>query len=125
MCEIRDFNSRMYWSPVIQIVVAQQAIQLTYEDNEVSSIDEATEILTEIKNQKLVKLVKLVQIESLKCKLKKPKPMNTNYLLIMAARKYGFDSNKTRLIAERLYSRGLISYPRTQGRNYSSQNDIQ
>ena len=51
--------------------------------------------------------------------------MNTNDLLIMAARKYRFNSDKTRLIAESLYGKGLISYPRTQGRNYTSHEDIQ
>ena len=122
MRKIRDFESKYYWSPVIYIVLAEQEIQLTYEDNEMSSLDEAKEILTEIKDQKLVKVV---QIESLNCKLKKPKPMNTNDLLIMAARKYGFDSDKTRLIAERLYGKGQISYPRTQGRNYTSLEEIQ
>ena len=122
MCEIRDFKPRKYWSPVIQIVVNKQEIELTYEDNEMESKDEAIEILTAIKNEKFVEVV---QIESLECILKKPKPMNTNDLLIMAARKYGFDSNKTRLIAEWLYENGFISYPRTQGRNYSTNEEIQ
>ena len=122
MCEIRDFKPRKYWSPVIQIVVNKQKIELTYEVNEMESKDEAIEILTAIKDRKFISVV---QTESIKCILKKPKPMNTNDLLILAAKKYGFDSNKTRFIAEWLYDKGFISYPRTQGRNYSTNEEIQ
>ena len=83
---------------------------------------EAKKILTAIKDQKSVKVK---QMSTLKCKLNKPKPMNTNDLMIMASRKYGFDSNRTKNAAEKLYGKGLISYPRTQGRDYTSLEDIQ
>ena len=63
-------------------------------------------------------------MSSLKCVLKKPKPMNTNDLMVMASRKYGLDSDRTRIAAEKLYGKGLISYPRTQGREYFSEDDI-
>ena len=51
MRKIRDFKPREYWSPVIQIVVAEQNVQLTYENNEMSSEIEAKKILTAIKDK--------------------------------------------------------------------------
>ena len=122
MCEIRNFKPRKYWSPVIQIIVAQQKIHLTYEDNNVNSELEAKKILISIKD---TESVKVVQVKSQKFRIKKPSPMNTNDLLIMASKKYGFNSNQTKSIAEELYSKGLISYPRTQGRKYSVKTEIQ
>ena len=78
-------------------------------------------VLLAIKDQKSIKVVGWSEkFET----IKKPEPINTNDLIRIASNKYGFPSDKTKKVAERLYSKGYISYPRTQGRKYTSEDEV-
>jgi DNA topoisomerase IA len=51
--------------------------------------------------------------------LSKPTPMNTVDMLTNAAERLGFDVSKTKDLAQKLYSKGFISYPRTECRDHA------
>ena len=103
MKEIMNFKPKEYWVSILEVLVEEKSIELMYENEEFSSKSEAKEILIAIKDQKSLKVVK---ISEQKHTIYKPKPMNTNDLIRMASNLFGFSSDKTKDIAERLYSKG-------------------
>ena len=42
-------------------------------------------------------------------------------MLVLCSKRLGFNSSQTSIVAQKLYSRGFISYPRTESRAYSKQ----
>lgn len=49
----------------------------------------------------------------------KPYPLNTIFLQKLSSNNLNFSSDKTMLIAEKLYNKGFISYPRTETNTFS------
>ena len=121
MQEIKDFESEVYWIPTVEILYDEQIIQLKYTNSKIESEVEAKQKLLAIKNEDYIKVIDRSEHNKI---IKKPEPINTNDLIRMASTKYGFPSDKTKRIAERLYSKGYISYPRTQGRKYTSEDEV-
>ncbi|CAI2383861.1 unnamed protein product [Moneuplotes crassus] len=114
---LEDTPAEPYWLPVITIETEDgDELDLELSGKKFSSQEEATEFLT-----------KLAPIEELEASsvstkteyLEKPKPMNTVDLLSSACEEFGFSASKTRAHAQNLYTRGLISYPRTHSRAYA------
>lgn len=54
----------------------------------------------------------------------RPTPMNTVELEKLGSRKLKLSAKKTMTIAEKLYSQGLISYPRTETNIFSKEIDL-
>ena len=55
---------------------------------------------------------------------KKPIPLNTISMHKLASKKLHFSASKTMELAERLYNKGLISYPRTETNVYAPSIDL-
>lgn len=72
------------------------------------------EVCKEAKNAKVLKVVKKAATK------RKPYPLNTIALQKTVSRKLHLSGHKIMEIAEKLYNKGLISYPRTETTRYSS-----
>ena len=65
------------------------------------------------------KTVKLTNLEKRDRTIKKPSPINTTDMLVLASKRLGLEPSETSRIAQYLYTMGFISYPRTESRVYS------
>ncbi len=66
----------------------------------------------------------MVSITSSRKQRRKPAPLNTIELQKLASKKLHFNGHKTMELAERLYSKGYISYPRTETNSYGKNADL-
>jgi len=99
--------------------VANKKLEVKFEWGRNRLFDElATCILLEsCEEAKHAKVIKVVKKETYK---RKPYPLNTIALQKTASRKLHFSGHKIMEMAEKLYNKGLISYPRTETSRYSS-----
>ena len=74
----------------------------------------------ELKNEKEAKII---DVESKECSKKRPLPLNTTDMLRAASAGLGMSPHQTMNVAEHLYTRGFISYPRTETTSYPASFD--
>jgi DNA topoisomerase III len=71
-----------------------------------------------------IKYASVTHVSRSKKVKKKPTPMNTIDLQKLASKKLHFSAAKTMEVAEKLYNKGLISYPRTETNQFSATIDL-
>ena len=120
--KIKEFKAEEYWRAVISIQYQKgKMIDLHYE-KDLNSQEEALKIIKSILK---MNLVKIVEVKTKQITIAKPKPMNTVDLLTEASERLHFHALKTTRIAETLYRKGFVSYPRTESRKHSSSFEFQ
>lgn len=114
--EIEDFKSEEYWKAVVAVQYdGDNIIDLCHEAH-FTTKEEAQEVISDVLKATSLKVVEVKKVRKV---VKKPLPMNTVDLLREASSRFNFNATKTMRIAKTLYSRGFISYPRTESRKYS------
>ncbi len=132
--EIEAFKNREYWTIDANVIVKKQAFKakLTYYDNQKISKFSITN--EQQANETQQQLITLAQGELIVAKIEKKQrrrnpspPFTTSTLQQEAARKLGFTTKRTMIIAQQLYEginiggepTGLITYMRTDSVNLS------
>ena len=114
--EISGFTSEDYWKVVLSIQLKdRKTIDLVYKNEKLKNKSDAENIL---KSVQVDQNIKVVSIKSEEFTVPKPKPLNTVDMLIGASRRLYFPVTKTKVLSDRLYKLGFISYPRTESRAY-------
>ncbi len=112
--EIKAFKPKDYWEVKLKCVKGREEFTAVHEKEKVFNEEEAKKI-----KAKQFKEAIVVRINKTKQKLSPPTPFNTTEFL-RAAASIGFQPLKAMSIAESLYMKGFISYPRTDNTYYSS-----
>ncbi|WMT45265.1 MAG: DNA topoisomerase I [Cuniculiplasma divulgatum] len=110
--EIRDFQKKPYW--IINILLNRKKdFTATYSDGPIWEKEKAEKIFAEIDGKDATVLEYSTREE----RIPRPVPFNTTEFLREASR-IGVQPGKAMKIAESLYTRGYISYPRTDNTVY-------
>ena len=97
-------------------------LNLRWLRNRLFDKDAATALLRTVQENR--NQVHVVSNQSKECVKNPPLPLNTVAMLKLASRVLGISPKDTMRIAEDLYLRGLISYPRTETSKYPRHFDI-
>ncbi|MBU5682130.1 MAG: DNA topoisomerase I [Candidatus Aenigmarchaeota archaeon] len=107
--EIENFKPEIYYKIKLEIEKNGIKFYLFYIEDRIKDYNKAKEIIEKIKNKK----IKIVQIKEEEYKLNPLPPFNTTDLQEEAYYVFGFKPEYTLKIAESLYLKGYISYPRS------------
>lgn len=122
--EIQTFKPEPYW--VLQVTVkTKDEREVALDWQRVRCFDK--EIASSVFLQ-LVKDMKVARVVSVTCKEKvkgRPIALNTVELMRVASSGLGMGPHHAMQIAERLYTQGYISYPRTETTSYPDNFDLQ
>ncbi|MBN1539861.1 MAG: DNA topoisomerase I [Candidatus Thermoplasmatota archaeon] len=118
--EIREFKPQPYWR--IEAIFRKEDVQFpgNHSGGDIWKEDEALSLYEKLKDEKRGKVVDLVRKQRAD---KPPAPFNTTEL-IRAANTLGMSAARIMAVAEDLYTRGYISYPRTDNTVYPKGLDI-
>ncbi|CAG8644563.1 6436_t:CDS:10 [Cetraspora pellucida] len=126
--QIKSFSPEPFWT--LSVSVAKQGangeqcgseIHLSWEKARVFDKHVATTIQSMVRK---CKEAKVISISSEKKTKGRPHALNTVELLKFGSSNLGIGPHETMLIAERLYTQGYISYPRTETTTYPKNFDI-
>ncbi len=107
--KIQAFKSKPFWQIEMQLMVGKDLLTAQYEKDKIWNKKDAEKILEKAKvNEALA-----VDIKTRKYTQKPPVPYNTTSLLADIYRYFGYIPQQGMNIAEELYQKGYISYPRT------------
>lgn len=116
--EIRDFKPELYWKALLEIQTSDgKSIELDYDGDNFTSEKPATDFAKGVYDQ--CEEVYLDGVQTRERKIRKPRPLNTVELLVLAHEELGYDTHTTMKLATQLYSKGFISYPRTKSTKHS------
>ncbi|MFA5228206.1 MAG: type I DNA topoisomerase [Candidatus Paceibacterota bacterium] len=116
--EIKDFKAEEYWSIVLFFKKEKEfEAMLKVPKMSIKNEQEANDIVKELKNS----LYKIKSIEKKQTKKSPLPPLITSTLQQEAAKKFGYSSKKTMMLAQELYEKGLITYHRTDSLNLSEE----
>eukprot|EP00960_Hanusia_phi_P065788 766210-Hanusia_phi.AAC.6 len=112
--EIRRFVSRKFWRIQVQVELeGSRSGRVDLKWMRGSTFDR-NQALHALRCCQQASHARLLRIERKEKSVDPPLPLNTVALLQLASLQLGFSPAKTMAIAERLYTRGYISYPRTE-----------
>ena len=107
--QIRKFKSKPFWKLVSKIKIGNIKFDAIYEKEKIWDKSEATVILQSCTDRTAT----VIDIKKQYYTQKPPVPFNTTDLQSEAYRHFKYSPKQTLQIAERLYQRGIISYPRS------------
>ncbi len=107
--EIRTFVPEPYWSIKAEVSVNRRAYKCEYEKKRIKRMAKAEKIILECKNLEGV----IDNISSRTFNQNPPAPLNLSELQSEAYKHFKYNPSITLKIAESLYLKALISYPRT------------
>jgi len=107
--EIRKFVPKPYWQLELKLDVRGQEIIAQHENEKLWNEDEAKKIFSSCKS----KTAEVESVEKKNYKQSPPVPFNITSLQTEAYRFFGFSPQQTLSIAQELYTKAYISYPRT------------
>lgn len=107
--EIQKFVPKPYWQLEMKLDMKGQEIIVQHEDEKLWNEDEAKKIFSLCKS----KNAEVEDVEKKNYKQKPPVPFNITSLQTEAYRFFGFSPQQTLSIAQELYTKAYISYPRT------------
>mmetsp|Transcript_35891 Transcript_35891/g.57265 ORF Transcript_35891/g.57265 Transcript_35891/m.57265 type:complete len:828 (-) Transcript_35891:259-2742(-) len=119
--DIVTFQSEPYWALNMQILKGGRKVRAEWGRGRVFSSEVAAAFLS------LVSSTGCVRVETVTTKSTKkgrPTPLNTVGMLKMASKVLGMGPFQCMQVAERLYLRGYLSYPRTESTAYPKSHDI-
>ncbi|MEK7192266.1 MAG: type I DNA topoisomerase [Patescibacteria group bacterium] len=123
--EIRGFKPEEYWSIIAELSKNNQLTQFhlvkidgkPVEKFDVKNKEQAEKIAEDLRSSDF----QVASIESKEVSKNPPTPFTTSTMQQEAARKMGFSSKKTMVLAQHLYEKGHITYMRTDSVNLSQE----
>jgi DNA topoisomerase-1 len=114
--EIENFKPKPYWQIFAFIKIGKAKYQAIYEEDKIRDKEKAQKVFSQ-SNKKVARVLKIKrrQYEQLP-----PPPFNTTDLQTEAYNQFGFSPMQTMNLAESLYQKGIISYPRTSSQKLPS-----
>lgn len=119
--EIDNYKPSFYYQIFAEIVIDEEVHTVSMNQT-FKNRNEAIKLLEKIKNYKKIKVK---EVEKKQRFIAPPEGLNTTSLLKIASTNLKMSPHKAMAIAENLYSRGYISYPRTETTKYSSSFDFE
>ncbi|MFZ3077686.1 MAG: DNA topoisomerase I [Candidatus Aenigmatarchaeota archaeon] len=107
--EIRKFVPKPYWQIELKLDVKGQEIIAQHEDEKIWNEADAKKIFSKCKS----KSAEVESVEKKNYRQSPPVPFNITSLQTEAYRFFGFSPQQTLSIAQELYTKAYISYPRT------------
>ncbi len=108
--EIRKFVPKPFWEIYAVVKIKRKKLLASFEKKRIWKKEEVERIEKKIKKIKSGKILKIIKR---KTKQSPPHPFSTTDLQTEAYNHFGFSPAQTMSIAENLYQRGYISYPRS------------
>ena len=118
--EIKNFVSTPYYKLFVEIEINGNRYKLYY-DKKFQKKSELNDIISNIKKLKEVKVKEIITEQNTKTP---PVGLNTATLLKIASSFLKMSPHDTMVIAESLYTKGYITYPRTETTKYASTFDF-
>lgn len=118
---IVTFEPRHWWSIGVTVNVANSSIPLSWAQGRLFSRDKVVALL---ERMKLCKQITCVDVRKKPGRKARPIALNTVELLRVCSKGMGIGPHETMRIAEDLYIRGYISYPRTESTTYPKSFDF-
>lgn len=112
--EIRNFVPEKYYQVVAELEKNGQRFEAHFENQRIKSRDEAEAIAAAIRSSKPV----VADVRQRKIEQKPPSPFNTTEFLAAASSVAGISPGRAMQVAENLYTKGYISYPRVDNTVY-------
>ncbi len=107
--EIMKFKPKPFWQIQINVNIGGQEVIAVYEEDKVWSKDEAEKIFKETKGKNAV----VESVTTKQYRQSPPNPFNITSLQTESYRLFGYSPQQTLNIAQGLYTRAYVSYPRT------------
>ncbi|MBI5347025.1 MAG: DNA topoisomerase I [Candidatus Aenigmarchaeota archaeon] len=107
--KIQAFKPKPFWQIEAQIEIGKETLKAQYEKDKIWDRKEAEKLLEKAKAKDAV----VTDIKTRKYTQKPPIPYNTTSLLADIYRYFGYSPQQGMMLAEELYQKGYISYPRT------------
>lgn len=113
--EIQTFSPENFWYIVAKVHLSNIQVELEWSRKRVfdHSVGQLFEDI--VKKNSEAKIISCVIKDG---SSQRPKPLNTVELLKIASKQLGIGPHTTMHIAEKLYTQGYISYPRTETTKY-------
>ena len=112
--EISKFKPEPYWEINLEAKANKHPIEAQHKEGKIFNKKKVDSILKNTKNQKAI-ITKLSERET---ESKPPHPFNLTNLQTEAYSLFHISPKETLSIAQELYTKGLISYPRTSSQKY-------
>lgn len=121
MDKIKQFKPETYW--YLDLVLLHQGVKFYTKWSRVRLFDKEVcyMFLNDLKNETHAKVINVKQVEKVKAR---PNALNTVEMLRAASAGLGMSPMHAMHIAEKLYTQGYISYPRTETTQYASNFDL-
>ncbi|PON95541.1 DNA topoisomerase, type IA [Trema orientale] len=119
--QISTFKPEKFWSLRPYILQSGYELQLEWERQKLFDLDAATMFQNLVMEDGIVEVTDVSEKQEVKSR---PPGLNTVNLLKVASSALGLGPQTAMQIAERLYTRGFISYPRTESTAYPSSFDF-
>ena len=118
--EIKNFVSTPYYKLYIEVEINKFRHKIFY-DKKFKKKNEFKDILEKLKEVKEIKVKEIITEQNTKTP---PVGLNTATLLKIASSFFRISPHETMVIAESLYTKGFITYPRTETTKYASTFDF-
>ncbi|XP_064471514.1 DNA topoisomerase 3-beta-1-like [Ornithodoros turicata] len=118
---IQSFKPEPYWVLQAQVQLGERTFTLQWDRGRVFDREVAQVFLTRINGINDARVVSVVQKEKTKAR---PLALNTVELMRAASSGLGMGPHHAMQVAERLYTQGYISYPRTETTSYPDSFDL-
>ncbi|KAL3266012.1 hypothetical protein HHI36_010201 [Cryptolaemus montrouzieri] len=120
--QIQTFKPETYWVVQVSVVTKDnQTVSLDWSRVRCFDKEVANMFLQLVKDQKQAKILSIVSKEKSKTR---PVALNTVELMRIASSGLGMGPHHAMQIAEKLYTQGYISYPRTETTSYPANFDL-
>ncbi|XP_018021494.1 DNA topoisomerase 3-beta-1, partial [Hyalella azteca] len=119
---IKSFKPETFW--VLQVSIAlknDKTVRLDWERGRLFDKEVAQLFLNMVKENSTASVVSIISKEKTKAR---PQALNTVELMKVASAGLGMSPQSAMVVAERLYTQGYISYPRTETSSYPENFDL-
>ncbi|RLF07077.1 MAG: type IA DNA topoisomerase, partial [Thermoprotei archaeon] len=113
--EREKFQSQKFYRVIAKLKIGERVIEAEHVKGRFNSKEEAEQV--KVKAEK-ARIAEVENVKITKTKREPPKPLDTIELESLASKHLNMRAKKTLDLAEELYRRGFISYPRTETQIY-------
>jgi len=121
-CEIEAFVPVPFWRLAVSVSINGTPTRCDLQSGEIWDSETAQSLAADLRSGSQTATVKSVR--SWHSHATRPKPLNTVAMLKMASNELGIGPGDAMALAERLYLKGILSYPRTETCRYPENFDL-